>query len=49
MLYSQNEALYSACEDGTVGKVSELISRGAHVNYHYPDYPKVSIVSGHMM
>ena len=48
MLYSQNEALYSACWDGNVSEVSELLSRGAHVNYVNPDLLKVSIVSGHM-
>ena len=47
MLYSQNKALYSACSDGKVSEVSELLSRGAHVNYSDPDN-KVSIVSGHM-
>ena len=49
VLYSQNEALYSACHDGNVSKVSELLSRGAHVNYHNPYHYNVSIVSGHMM
>ena len=48
MLYSQNEALYWACRDGKVSEVSELLSRGAHVNYHNPVGLKVSIVSGHM-
>ena len=48
MLYLQNEALWSACKDGNVSEVSELLSRGAHVNYVVPHYPKVSIVSGHM-
>ena len=47
MLYSQNEALFSACEDGNVSEVSELLSRGAHVNYCRPG-GKVSIFSGHM-
>ena len=51
MLYSQNRKLYDACQDGNVNRVSELIARGAHVNYHHPDpgYINVSIVSGHMM
>ena len=48
MLYSQNKALYSACSHDNVGEVSELLSRGAHVNYHHPDRSNVSIVSGHM-
>ena len=48
MLYSQNEALYSACLHDNVSEVSELLSRGAHVNYSDPDYGNVSIVSGHM-
>ena len=48
MLYSQNEELYRACEDGNVSRVSELLEEGAHVNYHH-GYLKVSIVSGHMM
>ena len=47
MLYSQNEALLSACQNGNVSEVSELLSRGAHVNYD-PDRSNVSIVSGHM-
>ena len=47
MLYSQNEALFSACEGGNVSEVSELLSRGAHVNSNHDIY-KVSIVSGHM-
>ena len=34
--------------DGIVSEVSELLSRGAHVNYHNPDEINVSIVSGHM-
>ena len=41
--------LYHACEDGNVSKVSEMLSKGAHVNYHHPDRFNVSIVSGHMM
>ena len=51
MLYSQNRELYRACDDGNVSRVSELISKGAQVNYHNPDpgYSNVSIVSGHMM
>ena len=49
MLYSQNKELYRACNDGNVSKVSELISKGAQVNYHHPDEYNVSIVSGHMM
>ena len=48
VLYSQNEALFSACEDGNVSEVSELLSRGAHVNHHDPGILNVSIVSGHM-
>ena len=48
MLYSQNEELYRACEDGNVSRVSELLEKGAHVNYHHPG-TNVSIVSGHMM
>ena len=48
MLYSQNEALCSACYNGNVSEVSELLSRGAHVNYSDHDSVKVSIVSGHM-
>ena len=47
MLYSQNKALFSACEDGKVSEVSELLSRGAHVNHLDPLF-EVSIVSGHM-
>ena len=49
MLYSQNRKLYDASRDGNVSRVSELIARGAHVNYHHPDRSNVSIVSGHMM
>ena len=50
MLYSQNRKLWSACRVGNVSRVSELISKGAQVNYHHPDeYNNVSIVSGHMM
>ena len=51
MLYSQNRELYVACYDGDVSRVSELIARGAQVNYHHPDngFYNVSIVSGHMM
>ena len=49
MLYSQNRRLYDACSAGNVSRVSELLAKGAHVNYHCPDYPDVSIVSGHMM
>ena len=48
MLYSQNKELYQACRDGNVSRVSELLSRGAHVNYRRPG-SNVSIVSGHMM
>ena len=48
MLYSQNKELYWACNDGDVSRVSELLSRGAHVNYRDPS-TNVSIVSGHMM
>ena len=47
MLYSQNEELYRACYDGNVSRVSELLTRGAHVNYR--NFANVSIVSGHMM
>ena len=49
MLYSQNEELYHACNAGNVSRVSELLTRGAHINYHDPDHGNVSIVSGHMM
>ena len=49
MFYSQNRQLWSACEDGNVSRVSELLEKGAHVNYDNPDYYNVSIVSGHMM
>ena len=49
VLYSQNKELYHACSDGNVSKVSELISKGAQVNYHNPDNVNVSSVSGHMM
>ena len=49
MLYSQNRKLYDASRDGKVSRVSELIARGAHVNYHHPDHYNVSIVGGHMM
>ena len=49
MLYSQNKELFDACRDGNVSRVSELLTRGAHVNYCNPDYYNVSIVSGHMM
>ena len=38
--------LYRACVDGNVSRVSELIRKGAQVNYHRHN---VSIVSGHMM
>ena len=48
VLYSQNKELYRACEDGDVSRVSELLTRGAHVNYHESVF-NVSIVSGHMM
>ena len=48
MLYSQNKELNHACRDGNVSRVSELIARGAHVNYRR-NYDNVSIVSGHMM
>ena len=48
MLYSHNEALYSACGSGNVSKVSELLSKEAHVNCHHESVLKVSIVSGHM-
>ena len=48
MLYSQNKELFKACTDGNVSRVSELLTRGAHVNYRQPD-TDVSIVSGHMM
>ena len=49
MLYSQNRKLYDASRGGNVSRVSELIARGAHVNYHHRDEFNVSIVSGHMM
>ena len=49
MLYSQNRKLYDASRDGNVSRMSELIARGAQVNYHRPDHANVSIVSGHMM
>ena len=49
MLYSQNRKLYDASRYGNVSRVSELIARGARVNYHNPDHYNVSIVSGHMM
>ena len=49
MLYSQNKELWSACRDGDVSRVSELLEKGAQVNYHHPDVANVSIVSGHMM
>ena len=48
MFYSQNKELYQACWDDDVSKANELLDRGAHVNYHKPDYLNVSIVSGHM-
>ena len=48
VLYSQNVELYEACSDGNVSRVSELLTRGAHVNYSQPGF-KVSIVSSHMM
>ena len=48
MFYSQNKKLYWACSDGDVSKAKELLDRGAHVNYHDPDWDNVSIVSGHM-
>ena len=48
MFYSQNKELWSACYDGNVSEAKELLDRGAHVNYHNPDYLNVSIVSGHM-
>ena len=48
MLYSQNRDLFEACIDGNVSRVSELLTRGAHVNYRLSG-PNVSIVSGHMM
>ena len=41
--------LWSACYEGNVSRVGELIAKGAHVNYHHPDHINVSIVSGHMM
>ena len=47
MLYSQNKKLFEACEDGNVSRVSELVTRGAHVNHRAA--ANVSIVSGHMM
>ena len=43
VLYSQNEALWSACRDSNVSKVSKLLLRGADINYH--GALKVSIVS----
>ena len=48
MLYSQNEKLYRACDDGNVSRVSELIAEGANINCRDP-HTSVSIVSGHMM
>ena len=48
MFYSQNKELYQACRLGNVSKAKELLDRGAHVNYNNPDWPNVSIVSGHM-
>ena len=49
MLYSQNKELRYACEDGNVSRVSELITRGAHINHHIPGTKVSIIVSGHMM
>ena len=49
MLYSQNRELFEACIDGNVSRVSELLTRGAHVNYRQPDRSNVSIFSSHMM
>ena len=44
VLYSQNVKLCDACEDGDVSRVSELISKGAQVNYHNPDDDNVSTI-----
>ena len=49
MFFSQNKELYCACRVGDVSKAKELLARGAQVNYHNPDWYKVSIVSSHMM
>lgn len=37
VLCSQGNALYWACISGDVSRVSELLTRGADINYRDPD------------